>query len=71
MEEKVKEILQLAMDKISEVKDLKEIENIRVEFLGKNGKLTSILKMMGTIAKEDRPKWVQLLTMQKMKFQKE
>ena len=56
MEEKVKEILQLAMDKISEVKDLKEIENIRVEFLGKNGKLTSILKMMGTIAKEDRPK---------------
>lgn len=40
--------------------DISELENLRVKFLGKKGELTAILKQMGTLSAEERPKMGQL-----------
>ena len=36
--------------------NLSELDDIRVKFLGKKGEFTTILRGMGALAKEDRPK---------------
>lgn len=41
---------------LDEAKSPETLYNTKVEFLGKNGKLTSILKGLGDLSKEDRPK---------------
>ena len=56
MEEKVNEIKKVVLEKIDQAKDIPDLEDIRVKFLGKKGELTAILKMMGTLAAEERPK---------------
>lgn len=57
MEEKVYEIKTNALNEINESKSLQELENIRVKYLGKKGELTSLLKMMGTLSADERPKF--------------
>ena len=56
MEESINEIKNKTLDEILNAKNLQEIEEIRVKALGKKGELTAILKMMGTLSEEDRPK---------------
>ena len=56
MQDKVYEIKSTALGEIGEAKNLTELENIRIKYLGKKGELTSILKMMGTLSPEERPK---------------
>ena len=56
MQDKVYEIKSTALSEIEEAKNLTELENIRIKYLGKKGELTSILKMMGTLSPEERPK---------------
>ena len=55
MEERVKEIEQQALTEIENAKDLKNLEDIRVKYLGKKGQVTDLLKMMGSLAPEERP----------------
>ncbi|NLY09781.1 MAG: phenylalanine--tRNA ligase subunit alpha [Tissierellia bacterium] len=40
---------------LEESKSLKEIESLRVQYLGKKGELTAILKGMGKLSAEERP----------------
>lgn len=56
MEKQVNEIKLNALDEIEKVSNLRELEDVRVKYLGKKGKLTAILKTMGSLAPEDRPK---------------
>lgn len=42
-------------NEINNCKDIKELENIRIKFLGKKGELTAILKQMGKLSAEERP----------------
>ncbi len=42
-------------DEISNISNNEDLEHIRVKYLGKKGKLTSILKMMGKLSAEERP----------------
>ena len=56
MEEKIAEIKKKALEEIESAKDIKELEEAKVKYLGKKGELTSILKMMGTLSQEERPK---------------
>lgn len=42
-------------NEIDNCKDIKELENIRIKFLGKKGELTAILKQMGKLSAEERP----------------
>lgn len=44
-----------ALAKISEIKDLDALNDLRVEFLGKKGKITSIMKEMKNLSPDERP----------------
>ncbi len=55
MKEKLEQIHQIASSKLRKVASLKELDDIRVEFLGKKGELTKILKGMKDLSKEERP----------------
>ncbi|NLN66173.1 MAG: phenylalanine--tRNA ligase subunit alpha [Clostridiaceae bacterium] len=55
MKEQLQMIADEAMAKMEEVQDIKSLEEIRVLFLGKKGKLTGILKGMGTLSAQERP----------------
>ena len=55
MKQQLEEIKVRALEKISATNDLKTLDDIRVEFLGKKGELTAILKQMGGLSPEERP----------------
>lgn len=56
MIEKLEKIKALASEEIGKAYESKELEEIRIKLLGKKGQLTAILKEMGSLSKEDRPK---------------
>ncbi len=55
MIEKLNSIKGTGLKDIENVKALDELEKLRVEFLGKKGKLTSVLRDMGKLDANDRP----------------
>ncbi|WP_142413000.1 phenylalanine--tRNA ligase subunit alpha [Hathewaya massiliensis] len=55
MKEKLESIKSLALEEIEKVCSKEELEELRVKFLGKKGELTSILRAMGGLSKEERP----------------
>ena len=55
MREKLEAIRVKAEAELSTITDPAELENFRVQVLGKKGELTSILKMMGSLSAEERP----------------
>lgn len=56
MQERLKELEQEALEKIQQSADLKELNDIRVSYLGKKGPITEVLKGMGKLSAEERPK---------------
>ena len=57
MEEKIAELKAQAAEAIAKTaNNLSDLNDIRVRFLGKKGEFTSILRGMGALANEDRPK---------------
>ena len=56
MQSKINEIVTKAKEQIAQTVDLKELQNFRVEFLGKKGELTLILRTLGGLPAEERPK---------------
>ena len=62
MEEKIARLRQEAAEAIGKTaKSLSELDSIRVKYLGKKGELTSILRGMGALSKEDRPRIGQIV----------
>ena len=55
MREKLEAIRQNAEAQLSNITEQAELENFRVQVLGKKGELTSLLKMMGSLSAEERP----------------
>ena len=55
MKEQIEELKQKAVQEIANVKDAKELNDIRVKYLGKKSELTSILRGMGALSAEERP----------------
>ncbi|MGN0555732.1 MAG: phenylalanine--tRNA ligase subunit alpha [Candidatus Fimenecus sp.] len=60
LKQKLEDIRTRAKAQLSELTDLSELENFRVQVLGKKGELTGILKSMGALSAEERPKMGQL-----------
>lgn len=61
MQEKISIIIKSATEQIASVNNLKELQDLRVEYLGKKGELTLLLRTLGTLSAEERPKvggWV-------------
>ncbi|RDU23161.1 phenylalanine--tRNA ligase subunit alpha [Anaerosacchariphilus polymeriproducens] len=55
MKERLNRIQEEAIKKIQASKDLNELNDIRIHFLGKKGELTTVLKGMKDISPEERP----------------
>lgn len=55
MKQKLQEIHEEAIQKIQQIDALDKLQEIRVSYLGKKGQLTSLLKGMKDVAKEERP----------------
>lgn len=55
MREKLEQIKAEALEKLREIGDSQELENLRVKYLGKKGEITAILKQMGGLTPEERP----------------
>jgi len=55
MKDKLLSIREEVLSDLSSAKDLKDIEDIRVKYLGKKGKLTKLLREMGRLSEEEKP----------------
>lgn len=55
MKEKLQEIQSKALEEIEKTKDAKSLQDIKVQYLGKKGSLTTVLRGMGKLSKEERP----------------
>ena len=55
MKEKIERIGKLAKERITEIKNSKELNDLKTEILGKKGELTELLKGLKEVAAEERP----------------
>ena len=56
VEQRLKELQQQALQQVTEAQSLKELNDVRVAYLGKKGPITEILRGMGQLSAEERPK---------------
>ena len=55
MKEKIEQIKQKSIEEIKSAKDLKNLDELRVKYLGKKGELTAVLRGMKDLSAEERP----------------
>ena len=55
MKEQIEQIKENSINEIENAKDLKQLQDLKVKYLGKKGELTQVLRTMGTLAEEERP----------------
>ena len=60
MKEQLATIRAAALEAFTSAKDSAELDALRVQYLGKKGELTGVLKMMGKLSAEERPAMGQL-----------
>ena len=63
------DLINNAVQEIKQAKDLQSLDDIRVEYLGKKGKVTGLLKNLGALPKEQRPAAGQAVNVAKVKIQ--
>ncbi|MCJ7839810.1 phenylalanine--tRNA ligase subunit alpha [Lederbergia sp. NSJ-179] len=56
MRERLQELKSEALEKIKHSSNLKELNDLRVSYLGKKGPITEVLRGMGKLSAEERPK---------------
>ena len=61
IKENLEKIRENALKRIAQTRDLDALNDLRVEYLGKKGELTSVLKMMKEVSAEEKPKIGQLV----------
>lgn len=52
----LKTIIEAAHADIEKAQDLKSLDSVRVDYLGKKGRVTDLLKTLGKLSEEERPK---------------
>jgi len=62
-------IVNQALAEISDTSDLAVLDQVRVTYLGKKGKMTDLLKSLGQLSNEERPKAGQLINQGKQQIQ--
>ncbi len=60
MKDQLNKIRERALSELQQLQSIQELEDFRVQVLGKKGELTAILKQMGTLSAEERPQMGQL-----------
>ncbi len=56
MQERLLELQEEALQKVTAASELKELNEVRVAYLGKKGPITEVLRGMGKLSAEERPK---------------
>ncbi|HBQ44439.1 MAG TPA: phenylalanine--tRNA ligase subunit alpha [Thiomicrospira sp.] len=56
MQEQLQKIIIQAKEEVTSVSELAHLDEIRVKYLGKKGELTGMMKMLGKLSHEERPK---------------
>lgn len=56
MEQQLKELKLQALEQVQAASDLKELNQVRISYLGKKGPITEALRGMGKLSAEERPK---------------
>lgn len=60
MEQELNSLQKEASQNLSQLSSTEDLENFRIQFLGRKGKFSTIMSQLGTVAKEDRPRLGQL-----------
>ena len=55
MQKQIEQIKQNALQELNSIEDAKQLEEVKVKYLGKKGELTLILRGMGGLSAEERP----------------
>ncbi|RMH71076.1 MAG: phenylalanine--tRNA ligase subunit alpha [Gemmatimonadetes bacterium] len=69
MEDQIRGIERAALSEIESCTDKKMLETLRIKYLGKKGKLTSLLRGMGALPPADRPRIGNLVNQAKTRLQ--
>lgn len=69
MKEKIQAIRAAAAEALEKASTQEELEALRVKYLGKKGELTGLLKQLGSVAPEERPKIGQIVNEAKQKLE--
>lgn len=67
----IENIISQAVARIKQEEDLKNLEEIRVAYLGKKGELTALLKDLGRLSPEERPEAGKEINIAKQQIQQE
>ena len=55
MKEELQAIQEEGLEALRQVSNLKELESLRIDFFGRKGKLTDVMKGMGNLSQDERP----------------
>lgn len=69
MQEQLQKIIIQAKEAVTSVSELAHLDEIRVKYLGKKGELTGMMKMLGKLSHEERPKAGQIINEAKQAVQ--
>ena len=69
MKEKLELLKSEALNAIANAQDERQIDEVRIKYLGKKGELTAILKQMGSLTPEERPIMGQLVNKAKVELE--
>jgi phenylalanyl-tRNA synthetase alpha chain len=56
MEQELEQLRSEAVTAIEQVADRRQLEDFRIRYLGRNGRIGALMKQLGSAAKEDRPR---------------
>jgi len=71
LKEQIENLKNQALEEIAKSESSKELNDLRVKYLGKKGELTSILRGMGELSPEERPKMGALVNSAKQEVENE
>lgn len=69
MQAELDKLINNAKDAIDTVTDVKALDDIRVQYLGKKGEITGRMKQLGSLSAEERPKAGQVINQAKQQIQ--
>jgi len=56
MEQELEKIRSDALTELQEISGTDQLESFRISYLGRNGKISAVMKLLGSVTKEDRPR---------------
>jgi phenylalanyl-tRNA synthetase alpha chain len=70
MEQELQSLTHKAKASLETLTELSQLEDFRIQYLGRKGKFSTIMRQLGTVAKEDRPRLGQLANSVKADIEK-